>query len=208
MYLIGLTGGIASGKSVVADRLASHGAVVVDADVLARRVVEPGQPALEEIVREFGAGMLTADGTLDRAALGAIIFADPERRNQLNRITHPRIRDLATTLIREAADRDPNAVIVHDVPLLAETAGTWPHDYDLIVVVDATAETRVSRLMELRGLTREEAFHRVNAQATDAERLAIADVVIDSDGDLPSTLRQADELWAMAAASAVSKQPE
>ena len=208
MYLIGLTGGIASGKSVVADRLASHGAVVVDADVLARRVVEPGQPALEEIVREFGAGMLTADGTLDRAALGAIIFADPERRNQLNRITHPRIRDLATTLIREAADRDPNAVIVHDVPLLAETAGTWPHDYDLIVVVDATAETRVSRLMELRGLTREEAFHRVNAQATDAERLAIADVVIDSDGDLPSTLRQADELWAVAAASAVSKQPE
>jgi dephospho-CoA kinase len=208
MYLIGLTGGIASGKSVVADRLASHGAVVVDADVLARRVVEPGQPALEDIVREFGAGMLTADGTLDRAALGAIIFADPERRNQLNRITHPRIRDLATTLIREAADRDPNAVIVHDVPLLAETAGTWPHDYDLIVVVDASAETRVSRLMELRGLTREEAFHRVNAQATDAERLAIADVVIDSDGDLPSTLRQADELWAMAAASAVSKQPE
>lgn len=208
MYLIGLTGGIASGKSVVADRLASHGAVVVDADVLARRVVEPGQPALEDIVREFGAGMLTADGTLDRAALGAIIFTDPERRNQLNRITHPRIRDLATTLIREAADRDPNAVIVHDVPLLAETAGTWPHDYDLIVVVDASAETRVSRLMELRGLTREEAFHRVNAQATDAERLAIADVVIDSDGDLPSTLRQADELWAMAAASAVSKQPE
>ncbi len=208
MYLIGLTGGIASGKSVVADRLASHGAVVVDADVLARRVVEPGQPALEDIVREFGAGMLTADGTLDRAALGAIIFADPERRNQLNRITHPRIRDLATMLIREAADRDPNAVIVHDVPLLAETAGTWPHDYDLIVVVDASAETRVSRLMELRGLTREEAFHRVNAQATDAERLAIADVVIDSDGDLPSTLRQADELWAMAAASAVSKQPE
>lgn len=208
MYLIGLTGGIASGKSVVADRLASHGAVVVDADVLARRVVEPGQPALEDIVREFGAGMLTADGTLDRAALGAIIFADPERRNQLNRITHPRIRDLATTLIREAADRDPNAVIVHDVPLLAETAGAWPHDYDLIVVVDASAETRVSRLMELRGLTREEAFHRVNAQATDAERLAIADVVIDSDGDLPSTLRQADELWAMAAASAVSKQPE
>ncbi|MDZ4044291.1 MAG: dephospho-CoA kinase [Rhodoglobus sp.] len=208
MYLIGLTGGIASGKSVVADRLASHGAVVVDADVLARRVVEPGQPALEDIVREFGAGMLTADGTLDRAALGAIIFADPERRNQLNRITHPRIRDLATTLIREAADRDPNAVIVHDVPLLAETAGTWPHDYDLIVVVDASAETRVSRLMELRGLTREEAFHRVNAQATDAERLAIADVAIDSDGDLPSTLRQADELWAMAAASAVSKQPE
>lgn len=208
MYLIGLTGGIASGKSVVADRLASHGAVVVDADVLARRVVEPGQPALEDIVRDFGAGMLTADGTLDRAALGAIIFADPERRNQLNRITHPRIRDLATTLIREAADRDPNAVIVHDVPLLAETAGSWPHDYDLIVVVDASAETRVSRLMELRGLTREEAFHRVNAQATDAERLAIADVVIDSDGDLPSTLRQADELWAMAAASAVSKQPE
>jgi dephospho-CoA kinase len=208
MYLIGLTGGIASGKSVVADRLASHGAVVVDADVLARRVVEPGQPALEDIVREFGAGMLTADGTLDRAALGAIIFADPERRNQLNRITHPRIRDLATMLIREAADRDPNAVIVHDVPLLAETAGTWPHDYDLIVVVDASAETRVSRLMELRGLTREEAFHRVNAQATDAERLAIADVVIDSDGDLPSTLRQADELWAMAAGSAVSKQPE
>lgn len=208
MYLIGLTGGIASGKSVVADRLVSHGAVLVDADVLARRVVEPGEPALAEIVDEFGDGMLTAEGTLDRAALGAIVFTDPERRARLNRITHPRIRDLATRLISEAVERDPAAVIVHDVPLLAETAGEWPHDYDLIVVVDASPEVRIARLVDLRGLTREEAMHRVNAQATDTERLAIADVVIDSNGNLDSTLRQADELWAMAAASAVSKHPE
>lgn len=208
MYLIGLTGGIASGKSVVADRLASHGAIVVDADILARRVVEPGQPALDDIVREFGDGMLTPEGTLDRAALGAIVFTDPERRGRLNEITHPRIRDLASQIIREASTRDPSAVIVHDVPLLAETAGHWPHDYDLVVVVNASTDTRVSRLVNLRGLTKEEATHRVNAQATDTERLAIADVVIDSDGDLDSTLRQADELWAMAAASAVSKHPE
>ncbi|MDO7881971.1 dephospho-CoA kinase [Antiquaquibacter soli] len=208
MYLIGLTGGIASGKSVVTQRLASHGAVVVDADVLAREVVQPGQPALEDIVRAFGPGMLQPDGTLDRAALGALIFTDPDRRAELNRITHPRIRERAGELIREAAVRDPDAVIVHDVPLLAETVGHWPFEYDLVVVVEASTETRLRRLVELRGMTRQEAQHRVGSQATDAERLAIADVVIDSDGALDDTLRQADELWAMAAASAVSKRPE
>jgi dephospho-CoA kinase len=208
MYLIGLTGGIASGKSVVAQRLASHGAVVVDADVLAREVVEPGRPALDDIAREFGPGMLRADGTLDRSALGALIFADPDRRTMLNRITHPRIRDRAAELIREAVERDPDVVIVHDVPLLAETAGQWPHSYDLIVVVNASTETRLNRLVELRGMTRDEAQHRLNSQASDTERLAIADVVIDSNGELAETLSQADELWAMAAASAVSKQPE
>ncbi|MGX5680442.1 dephospho-CoA kinase [Schumannella luteola] len=208
MYLIGLTGGIASGKSVVAGRLASHGAVVVDADVLAREVVQPGHPALDDIVREFGPGMLLPDGTLDRAALGALIFADPQRRAVLNAITHPRIRDRARSLIDEAIARNPNAVILHDVPLLAETVGQWPFAYDLVVVVNASTETRLRRLVELRGMTRQEALHRVNSQATDAERLAIADVVIDSDGDLEDTLRQADELWEMAAASAVSKRPE
>ncbi len=207
MYMIGLTGGIASGKSVVTQRLASHGATVVDADVLAREVVEPGQPALEEIAREFGDGVLRPDGTLDRAALGAIIFADPERREVLNRITHPRIGERARRLVAETEARDPHAVIVHDVPLLAESVGRWAFDYDLVVVVDASMETRLRRLMDLRGMSREEALHRLNSQASDTERLAIADVVIDSDGELEATLQQADELWAMAAASAVSAQP-
>ncbi len=208
MYLIGLTGGIASGKSVVAARLASHGAIVVDSDVLARDVVEPGAPALQEIVESFGENVISADGTLDRAALAAVIFADPDRRRELNHITHPRIRALAAALISEAAARDPRAVVVHDVPLLAETVGHWPFRYDLVVVVNASTETRLRRLVELRGMTREEALHRLNSQAGDTERLAIADVVIDSNGSLDETLRQADELWAMAAASAVSKQPE
>lgn len=208
MYLIGLTGGIASGKSVVAGRLASHGAIVIDSDILARDVVEPGTPALDEIAASFGEHLITADGTLDRAGLAALIFADPDRRRELNHITHPRIRALAAALISEAAARDPRAVVVHDVPLLAETVGHWPFRYDLVVVVNASTETRLRRMVELRGMTREEALHRLNSQASDTERLAIADVVIDSNGSLDETLRQADELWAMAAASAVSKQPE
>jgi dephospho-CoA kinase len=183
VYLIGLTGGIASGKTVVAKRLAEHGAVHIDADLLARRVVEPGTPGL-------------ADGTLDRAALGAIIFADPDARAALNAITHPEIKRLSERLFAEAAERDPNVVVVYDVALLAEASRDKDyHHFDLIVVVNANTETRIGRLMTLRGLSREEAVHRLNSQSTDTERLAIADVVIDSNGTLEQTLRQADALW-------------
>jgi len=195
MYLIGLTGGIASGKSSVAARLAERGAVVVDADKVAREVVEPGTPALAAIADHFGAGVLSADGSLDRAALGAIVFSDPGQRLVLNGITHPAVWQRTRALIAEAEARDPDAVVVYDVPLLLEGKGERPIEFDLVVVVDASAATRLRRLVELRGLTEQEAKHRIDSQATDAERLAIADVVIDSDGALEQTLAQTDALW-------------
>jgi dephospho-CoA kinase len=196
MYLIGLTGGIASGKSVVARHLADHGAVHVDADVLAREVVEPGTPGLAAIVQEFGSGILQADGTLDRPALGAIVFSDPEKRLALNAITHPAVWRRARELFDAAEAADPDAVVVYDVPLLVEAAGERPIRFDLVVVVNASTATRLQRLVELRGMSREEAGHRLNSQATDTERLAIADVVIDSNGTLEETLAQVDRLWA------------
>jgi dephospho-CoA kinase len=207
MYLIGLTGGIASGKSVVSERLASHGAIVVDADVLARKVVEPGTPGLASIAEEFGPSVINPDGTLNRQALGAIIFPDAERREALNAITHPGIIALGNQLFAAANAADPHAVGVYDVPLLVEAAHDRPRRYDLVVVVHADNETRIRRMVELRGMTREEATHRLNSQASDTERLAIADVVIDSNGTLEHTLEQVDELWEMAAASARSAQP-
>jgi dephospho-CoA kinase len=193
--VIGLTGGIASGKSVVARRLAEHGAVHIDADELAREVVEPGQPALAEIAREFGADVLDADGRLDRAALASIIFVDPERRAVLNAITHPAVKQRARELMDEAEARDPDAVVVYDVPLLVEAQVDADHAFDLVVVVNASTETRIRRLVELRGLSRDEAVHRLNSQVSDTERLAIADIVIDSDGTIEETLQQADALW-------------
>ncbi len=197
MYLIGLTGGIASGKTVVARRLEELGATRVDADQLARDVVAVGTPGLAAITERFGVDVIAADGTLDRAALGAVIFRDPDARLALNAITHPAIRELSSRLFAEASDRDPNAVVVYDVPLLAEALrDPGYHRFDLVVVVDASTEIRVRRLMQLRGLTREEALHRLNSQATDTERLAIADVVVDSNGTLEETIEQADALWA------------
>ncbi|MBX3309505.1 MAG: dephospho-CoA kinase, long form [Cryobacterium sp.] len=195
MYLIGLTGGIASGKSVVASRLAEHGAVHIDADALAREVVEPGQPALAEIEKHFGSDMIGADGHLDRAALASVIFADPERRAVLNAITHPAVKERARELMDAAAAENPHAVIVYDVPLLIEARVDAEHEFDLIVVVNANTQTRLARLTELRGLSRAEAVHRLNSQVSDTERLAIADVVIDNNGSLEETFRQADALW-------------
>jgi len=214
MYLIGLTGGIASGKSVVGKRLAELGAVHIDADLLARQVVEPGTPALVRIAEEFGPSVIAADGSLDRAALGAIIFTDADKRAALNAITHPAVWKATAELIARARAADPHAVVVYDVPLLVEAAADRPLKFDLVVVVHADPETRIARMIELRGMSREEATHRLNSQASDAERLAIADVVIDSNGTLEHTLQQADELWAMASAaasaagSAVSTPPE
>lgn len=205
MYLIGLTGGIASGKSVVARRLAEHGAVHVDADALAREVVEPGTPGLAEIAAQFGAEVIAADGSLDRAALGAIVFREPEKRLALNAITHPAVWALARERFEAAEAADPRAVVVYDVPLLAEAAADRPMRFDLVVVVHADRQTRLNRMVELRGMTREEATHRLNSQASDTERLAIADVVIDSNGTLEETLVQADELWAMAHAAALAE---
>lgn len=193
MQLIGLTGGIASGKSVVAARLAERGAVVVDADRLAREVVEPGTPALARIAQEFGPEVIAPDGALDRAALGRLIFPSPEKRAALNAITHPAIAVRSQELFAAAAGADPDAIVVYDVPLLADAGRAA--EFDLVVVVDASPDIRIDRMIEHRGMTRDEAIHRINSQASDAERLAIADVVIDANGTLVNTLQQADALW-------------
>lgn len=193
MQLIAVTGGIASGKSAVAARLAEHGAVVVDADRLAREVVEPGTPGLARIAEEFGPEFLTADGALDRARLGALIFADPAKRHALNAITHPAILERSHELFAAAGAADPDAVVVYDVPLLVDTERTA--EFDLVVAVVADADERVRRMVELRGMDRADAERRIASQASDAERIAIADVVIDANGSLDATNAQADALW-------------
>lgn len=195
MVLIGLTGGIASGKSVVSARFAELGAVVVDADVLAREVVEPGTPGLAAIAERFGPTVIAADGTLDRPALGAIIFADEQARLDLNQITHPAIWKRAKELFTAATDANPDAVIVYDVPLLVEAAGSRPISFDRVVVVMASEQTRHDRLVTLRGMDPAEATRRIASQATDDQRRAAADVLINSDRTLADTLAQVDALW-------------
>lgn len=193
MQLIALTGGIASGKSAVAARLAELGAVVVDADRIAREVVEPGTPALARIAEEFGPEFLTSDGALDRARLGALVFAEPDKRRLLNAITHPAVAARSHELFAAAAEADPDAIVVYDVPLMVDADRTG--EFDLVVVVVADPEERVRRMVELRGMTRADAEARIASQASDAERVAIADVVIDANGTLDETLRQVDALW-------------
>jgi len=190
--LVGLTGGIASGKSTVARRLEHRGAVHIDADLLAREVVEPGTPALDAIRVRFGDGVITPDGQLDRPALGAIVFSDADALSDLNGIVHPAVRQRTAELIVQAGERDADAVVVYNVPLLIEAQ--VPHPFDLIVVTHAPRDVRVDRLMRLRASTEEDARRRVDAQASDEERLARADVVIDTAGSLDDTVRQADVL--------------
>ncbi|MBF4616564.1 dephospho-CoA kinase [Clavibacter sp. VKM Ac-2873] len=194
MQLIGLTGGIAAGKTVVADRLAELGAVRIDADRLAREVVEPGTPALAGIARRFGSDVIAADGTLDRPALGAVVFQDPDARRDLEAITHPAVRALSAARIAAAGEADAGAVVVYDIPLLVESGRV--DEFDRIVVVHAPREERIRRLVELRGMSPEEAARRIASQATDEDRLAVADDVIDSGVSLASTLAQTDRLWA------------
>jgi dephospho-CoA kinase len=193
VYVIGLTGGIASGKSTVARRLAWHGAVHIDADHLARVAVEPGTDALAQIRETFGDDVLNADGSLNRAALGALVFGEPAALAQLNAIVHPAVRQLTNQLILEAGRADPDAIVVYDVPLLVESA--LDHSFDLIVVAHADEETRVRRMVELRGMTETDATRRIGSQASDAERLAVANVVIDTGGSLANTLEQVDALY-------------
>ncbi|SDK17545.1 dephospho-CoA kinase [Cryobacterium psychrotolerans] len=193
VYVIGLTGGIASGKSTVARRLVEHGAVHIDADHLARVVVEPGTDALARIRATFGDEVLNADGSLNRAALGSRVFCDPASLAQLNAIVHPAVRALANELIRDAEQADPDAVVVYDVPLLVEAA--VDHPFDLIVVAHADEETRTRRMVDLRGMDETDAARRIGSQASDADRLAVANVVIDTDGTLAHTLQQVDALY-------------
>ncbi|HWI01422.1 MAG TPA: dephospho-CoA kinase [Propionibacteriaceae bacterium] len=189
MLRVGLTGGIASGKSTVADELARRGAVIIDADELAREVVEPGTPGLAAIVRRFGEGV-QRDGRLDRAALAAIVFADPQARRDLEQIIHPEVRRRAAE--REAALPD-TAVIVHVIPLLVETG--QQSDFDLCVVVDVDPQTQLARLMARGPMSREEAESRIAAQATREQRLAAADIVIHNVGAITDLTKQMDDLW-------------
>ena len=191
MLRVGLTGGIGAGKSEVSRRLAGHGAVVIDADAIAREVVEPGTDGLAEVVGAFGPGVLGPDGRLDRPRLGEVVFADPERRDRLNAIIHPRVGARMTELEREAG---PGAIVVHDVPLIAE--GGRAGAYDLVVVVDAPPRVQVERLIRNRGMTRDQAKARMAAQAGRQQRLAIADIVIDNSGSLAELDRQVGDLWA------------
>ena len=190
MLKIGLTGGIGAGKSAVSGLFASYGAVVVDSDLIAREVVAPGTEGLAAVVAEFGPGVLVADGSLDRPALGALVFGDPGRLRALNAIVHPLVRARSAELESAA---EPGTVVVHDVPLLAEN-GLAPL-YDLVVVVDASDETRLDRLVRLRGMAEAEARARMAAQATREARLAVADIVIDNSGPLDALAPQVRRVW-------------
>jgi dephospho-CoA kinase len=187
---IGLTGGIGSGKSTVAALLAEHGAVIVDADRIAREVVEAGTPGLAAVVAEFGEQVLAADGSLDRPTLAAVVFADPAARARLDAVVHPLVRVRAAELVAAAP---PDAVVVQDVPLLVETGQAA--SYDLVLVVRADVEERVRRLVG-RGLTAEDARARIASQATDEQRAAVADVVISNDGGRDVLAAQVDRFWA------------
>jgi len=188
---VGLTGGIGAGKGEVARRLAAYGALVIDADQVAREVVAPGTPGLDEVVAAFGPGVLRPDGSLDRALLGEIVFSDPALRGKLNAIVHPRVGERMREIEETAGEQD---VVVHEIPLLAENglAGA----FDVVVVVDAPPAVQVERLVSIRGLTESHALARMSAQATQEERLAVATMVVDNSGSLEDLDERVAALWA------------
>ncbi len=196
MLRVGLTGGIGSGKSEVARRLAGHGAVLIDADVAARAVVAPGSPGLARIAAAFGPEVLRPDGSLNREQLGEIVFADPGVRTTLNEIVHPLVREWLAAAERAAvqAARPPGPVIVHDVPLLAESRGK--EGFDLVIVVDVPPGLQVERLTGQRGMTPDQVRARMAAQASREQRLAVADIVIDNSGSLDDLDCRVAEVWA------------
>ena len=187
---VALTGGIGSGKSTVADALRRRGAVIVDADAIAREVVEPGQPAFDEIVERFGPAVVGADGRLDRPALGALVFGDEQARKDLEKITHPRIGE---EFVRRMGAGPPDGVVVCDVPLYVESPEA-KRGYSEVIVVEAPVDVRLARL-EQRGVPRDDAMRRMEAQATDEERRAVATYVVDNGGSLDALERQVDDVW-------------
>ncbi len=187
---LGLTGGIASGKSLVADELAKLGATVIDSDLLARQVVEPGTPGLADVVERFGDAVLLPDGTLDRARLGEVVFGDSGARADLNAIIHPRVRTAAARLEETAP---AGAVVVHVIPLLVETG--QQDSFDGVLVVDVPMELQAERLMQRNALTKQQAHNRIDAQASREDRLAAANWVIDNSGAPNSTIRALRDLW-------------
>ncbi len=194
MLRVGLTGGIGAGKSEVSRLLVDCGAVLIDADRIAREVVEPGTPGLAAVVEAFGADVLTEDGRLDRPKLGSIVFADRERLAALNSIVHPLVGERSRALEEAAEAAAEDAVVVHDVPLLTEN-GLAPL-YDVVVVVDADPATQLDRLVRLRGMSEQDARARMAAQATREQRREIADLVVDNDVPLEELRRRVREMWA------------
>ena len=190
---VGLTGGIGSGKSAVSALLRDHGATVVDADALARDAVAPGSAGLAEVAAEFGDDVLASDGSLDREAMAAKVFADPTARGRLEAIIHPRVRRRAGEIEAQARADNPAAVVVHDVPLLVETG--QQDAYDVVLVVDVPVAVQVDRLVRLRGMSEDEARGRIAAQADRETRLAAADAVIDNSGSLDDLARRVQEVW-------------
>jgi dephospho-CoA kinase len=187
---VGLTGGIGAGKSEVSRRLAAQGAVLIDADAIARQVVEPGADGLTAVVAEFGDGVLRPDGSLDRERLSEIVFADPARLARLNQIIHPLVGQQMAELEKEAG---ADAIIVHDVPLIAENQ--LASGYDLVVVVDAPEHAQLERLIRHRQMSQEAAEARMAAQVSRDQRLAIADLVVDNSSSLAELDRQVGDLW-------------
>lgn len=196
MTVIGLTGGIGSGKSTVGEMLAARGALVVEADRIVHQLQEPGQAVFDEIVRRFGDGVLAVSGELDRDALGAIVFDDPAARNDLEAIVHPAVGAEMARLRAEGEDR--GEIVVLDIPLLAEAGpdakGRW--GLDSVVVVDCPVDLAVARLVEHRGMSEADARARMAAQVSRADRLAAADFVVDNSGDLAHLAAEVDRCWA------------
>lgn len=203
MYLIGLTGGIAAGKSTVAKRWAEHGAIEIDADQVARDVVESGTVGLSSIVEHFGADVLTAKGELDRKELGRLIFSDSSKRELLNSILHPLIRERTKFLISELPN---DSIVVYNVPLLVEAS--VDHPFDLVVTVEAPEEEQIRRLVQTRGLSETEARNRIAAQAKPVERAARADRILNSNQDINLLMRDADALWREILTLSTSKSAE
>ena len=191
MLRVGLTGGIGAGKSEVSRRLAAQGAVVIDADAVAREVVAPGTPGLAEVTAAFGPEVLGPDGSLDRTLLGEVVFADAAARGKLNAIIHPRVAQRMAELEQAAGQ---GAIVVHDVPLITENG--LASSYDIVVVVDVPPRIQLERLTRHRALTREQAKARIAAQASRDQRLAVAGIVVDNSGSLTELDRQVGELWA------------
>jgi len=187
---VGLTGGIGAGKSEVSRRLAAQGALIIDADAIARKVVEPGTDGLAQVIGAFGHEVLRPDGSLDRSALADRVFSDPQLRARLNAIIHPRVAARMAELEQGAL---PGTIVVHDVPLIAENGQASA--YDVVVVVDVPPRIQVERLVRHRGMTREQARARMGAQASREQRLAIAGIVIDNSGSLAELDRQVGDLW-------------
>ncbi|MFW0112521.1 dephospho-CoA kinase [Rothia sp. CCM 9416] len=191
---IGLTGGIGSGKSTVAQILVKLGATLIDADAIGRDLMQPGQPVFAEVVRVFGQGVLAKNGSLDRAALASLVFADESKREKLNSIVHPAIRVQAQRQRDKAAEKlGQSGVIVEDIPLLVETGQA--NRFDGVIVVEADPVERLRRLVELRGMSEADALARMNAQATDQERRALATWVIDNSGSLAETEEQVGRVY-------------